>query len=476
MSNTFGAEGDPNADLYIIGRDWGDTERRLQKPFQGLAGSRLNARLGEAGIQRSSCFIHNVVAAQPPNNDWFRHKPGAIEAGVEGLQALIAEFQPKLVVTLGNEAFRACMGEDPTERGSLPGIQDARGYLWDSPLGVRLLSAIHPAAAEREWVPWMALLGVDLRKAKRELDAGCQPLDERHVTIVTELWELQELRNAVGAAQSKGWIAIDTENDADLQITCLGVAVSTDVAYVIPAREKWQLAAIQEFCQHPAPKVLQNHMHDVYLARLHGFDITNVVADTMFQWHCIPGWELVDTLKGPERIQDLVGLKFWTWSWKDGKPYPAKATAFQTQRNAPLVKVSLLRKGKAGVRRRYYPSDVCDPVTIVCTPEHRFLTIDGKWVEAQHLKNGDGLTRIGFNRAISTGRLRLEINGKSITASRHVLESLGITVPKGLQVHHKEVPLFQHLQPRFTLLDKRYHNRLQLSVQRGDLFLKHRDH
>ncbi len=282
-----GAEGDPAADLYIIGRDWGDTERRLKLPFQGLAGHRLNARLGEAGIQRGSCFIHNVVAEQPPNNDWARHKPGAIDAGTEALQALITEYQPKLIVTLGNEAFRACMGEHPNDKSVLPGIQDARGYLWDSPLGVRVLSAIHPAAAEREWVPWMPLLGVDLRKAKRELDAGCPPLSERHVVIVTEQWELQELRNAIGVQHPWGWVALDTENDADLNITCLGVAVNNDVAYVIPAEKPWQWVGIREICGNGTPKVLQNHMHDVYLARKHGFDIVNVVVDTMFQWHVL---------------------------------------------------------------------------------------------------------------------------------------------------------------------------------------------
>ncbi|KKL54640.1 hypothetical protein LCGC14_2263360, partial [marine sediment metagenome] len=255
MTNVPGAEGDPNADLWIIGRDYGDTERRLGLPFQGLAGSRLNARLGEAGIQRSGCFIHNVVAAQPPNNDWKRHKEGAIEVGTWALQALISEYQPKLVVTLGNEAFRTCMDKDPRGGSTLPGIQDARGYLWDSPLGVRVLSAIHPAAAEREWVPWMALLGVDLQKAKRELDAGCPALDERSVTIVTEPWELQELRNAIGT-QERGWIALDTENDSELQISCLGVAVTKDVAWTIPAEEGWQLAAIKEICESDVPKVL----------------------------------------------------------------------------------------------------------------------------------------------------------------------------------------------------------------------------
>jgi len=315
MTNVPGAEGDPSADLWVIGRDFGDTERRLGLPFQGLAGNRLNARLGEAGIQRSSCFIHNVVAAQPPGNDWKRHKEGAIKAGTAELHTLIVEYQPKLIVTLGNEAFRACMGENLDcaslrVRSGLPGIQEARGYLWDSPLGVRVLSAIHPAAAEREWVPWMALLGVDLRKAKRELDAGCPPLDERSVTIITEPWELQELRNAIGT-QERGWIALDTENDAELKISCLGVAVTKDIAFTIPNEEPWQQVAIREICMSDTPKVLQNHMHDVYLARKHGFDIKNVVADTMFQWHVLQpelAGKALDKKKGSKRTRKSLAF------------------------------------------------------------------------------------------------------------------------------------------------------------------------
>jgi len=102
----------------------------------------------------------------------------------------------------------------------------------------------------------------------------------------TEPHELQELRNAIGA-HPRGWIGLDTENDHELQITCLGVAVTKDVAFTIPMQEEWQCTAVREICESGTPKVLQNHMHDVYLARQHGFDIKNVVADPMLAWHVL---------------------------------------------------------------------------------------------------------------------------------------------------------------------------------------------
>jgi len=289
MTRVPGAEGDPNADLWIIGR-----------PLHFRPRQRLDARLGEAGIQQSSYYIQSL------------------ENNVEEIQARIAKYQPKLIVTLGVEGFHCCVPED-----SLPKIQDARGYLWDSALGVRVISTVHPEDAEKEWVPFMVLLGVDLRKAKRELDSGCPPLDERSVTIVTEPWELQELRNAIGT-QSRGWIALDTENDSELQISCLGVAVTKDIAYTIPAEEGWQLAAIQEICESDTPKVLQNHMHDVYLARRHGLDIKNVVADTMFQWHVLQpelAGQATDKKKSSKRTRKslafLSSIFCRTPWWKD---------------------------------------------------------------------------------------------------------------------------------------------------------------
>jgi len=278
----------------LIGRDYGETEQRDSKPFQGLAGSYLNQRLGESGLRRDKLFIHNVVPKQPPGNKWERHRPDDIVEGVSNLRALLEDHQPKLVVTFGNEAFRTVMGESPDSK-TLPGIQECRGFLWDSPFGSRVLNTIHPAAAGREWVPWMALLGVDLRKAKRELDLGCPAFPTRNVEIITEPWQLQEMRNAAGAAS---WVGLDIENDRRLELSCLGIAVSRSLAYVIPAGEAWQLAGIQEVLGNEWPKVFQNGQYDRYfLEKLtdfdprrvvkYGFPVRNVVADTTFQWHVL---------------------------------------------------------------------------------------------------------------------------------------------------------------------------------------------
>ncbi|KKN09662.1 hypothetical protein LCGC14_1044330, partial [marine sediment metagenome] len=84
-----------------------------------------------------------------------------------------------------------------------------------------------------------------------------------------------------------------------------------DIAFTIPNEEPWQQVAIREICMSDTPKVLQNHMHDVYLARKHGFDIKNVVADTMFQWHVLQpelAGKALDKKKGSKRTRKSLAF------------------------------------------------------------------------------------------------------------------------------------------------------------------------
>jgi tRNA-splicing ligase RtcB (3'-phosphate/5'-hydroxy nucleic acid ligase) len=98
-----------------------------------------------------------------------------------------------------------------------------------------------------------------------------------------------------------------------------------------------------------------------------GVDIAPVRGDTK-----------IPTLKGRSySIRDLYekGHEFGVWSCKsDGKVVAAKARAYQTQRDAPLVRVTLDN------------GEVVD-----CTPEHRFMLRDGSYLEADRLSQGASL-------------------------------------------------------------------------------------
>jgi uracil-DNA glycosylase family 4 len=96
-------EGDPDADVMIVGEAPGAREDELGRPFVGRAGKLLDELLAEAGLDRERVYITNVVKARPPGN----RDPRADEVAhhMPWLEAQLALIQPALVVPLGRHAL-----------------------------------------------------------------------------------------------------------------------------------------------------------------------------------------------------------------------------------------------------------------------------------------------------------------------------------------------------------------------------------
>lgn len=87
------------------------------------------------------------------------------------------------------------------------------------------------------------------------------------------------------------------------------------------------------------------------------------------------------------------GDEFGVWSCKpDGKVVAARARAFQTGKNAPLVKVTL-DSGRV----------------VECTPDHRFMMRDGTYVEAKSLSPGASLMPF-YSQLDKEGYMRVQQN------------------------------------------------------------------
>lgn len=102
-TRTVPGDGDPNAELMLIGEGPGFNEDQQGHPFVGQAGKLLDKLLGEIGLTREQVFVTNVVKCRPPNN----RDPEADEiASCEPyLDEQIAGIRPKLIVTLGRFAM-----------------------------------------------------------------------------------------------------------------------------------------------------------------------------------------------------------------------------------------------------------------------------------------------------------------------------------------------------------------------------------
>ena len=291
-------EGNPRAPLWLIGRDYGQDEHTHKRPFIGQAGRLLNQSLQKAAFPidwgrqfpflrtpPTEYYIDNLVPVKPRNNLFELHDPEDVEWGKQRLRQLIEKFQPKLLVSFGNEATQFLLGDQwPLNRkGRAEGIQAIRGYMWDSWAG-RVLPTIHPAAVLRDWVPWRVLLDMDLKKANRELKLGCPNFPIRRIEVITDLHEFDRVRAALAGQR----IGVDIENDRELQLSCCGFAPSTDLAFVVPAGTDERMGFIRELCEGPNPKVLQNGQYDrFFLAHRCDIQLVNQTVDTMFQWHAL---------------------------------------------------------------------------------------------------------------------------------------------------------------------------------------------
>ena len=138
----FGA-GNADADLMFVGEASGESEDREGKPFVGAAGRLLDKLLAEIGLERSDCFIANVLKCRPPGNRDPR--PEEIEECRPHLLRQIELIEPRVICTLGNFATKLLSG-------SPQGITRVHGRLQTRDLGaleVQLYPLFHPSAALR---------------------------------------------------------------------------------------------------------------------------------------------------------------------------------------------------------------------------------------------------------------------------------------------------------------------------------------
>jgi uracil-DNA glycosylase len=97
-------EGNPLAEIMLVGEAPGATEDALGRPFVGRAGRLLDELIAEAGLTRSDVWITNVVKARPPKN----RDPKAPEVAhcMPWLERELALIRPSLVVPLGRHALK----------------------------------------------------------------------------------------------------------------------------------------------------------------------------------------------------------------------------------------------------------------------------------------------------------------------------------------------------------------------------------
>jgi uracil-DNA glycosylase len=163
-TNVVFGVGDPAARLMFIGEGPGRDEDLAGEPFVGRSGQLLDRLIAEElGMDRSACYIANVVKCRPPNNR--DPLPDEVASCRPFLTGQLEQIAPAVVVGLGNFAVRSLLS-------TTEGVSRLRGRTFPFGTGV-LVPTYHPAyALRRGGGIELAEMRADFVRAKKALKAA----------------------------------------------------------------------------------------------------------------------------------------------------------------------------------------------------------------------------------------------------------------------------------------------------------------
>ncbi len=146
-TQTVFGEGARAAQVMFVGEQPGDQEDQQGKPFVGPAGQLLDKGMDQAGIDRSSAYVTNVVkhfkwTARGKRRIHAKPNWSEIAACQPWLEAELEVVSPRVLVCLGSTAAQALLGRQFR-------VTKQRGEPVDSPLAEHVLATVHPSSILR---------------------------------------------------------------------------------------------------------------------------------------------------------------------------------------------------------------------------------------------------------------------------------------------------------------------------------------
>lgn len=144
-SRAVPGEGNPNAEVMLIGEAPGRVEDETGRPFVGAAGKLLDNLLKDINVDRSSLFITNVVKCRPPNNR--DPTDDEINACKPYLIRQIMAIKPKKIITLGRHSTRVILGLGGFNVNEVSRVRGKVFKVSIMGINVEVYPTYHPAAA-----------------------------------------------------------------------------------------------------------------------------------------------------------------------------------------------------------------------------------------------------------------------------------------------------------------------------------------
>jgi DNA polymerase len=139
-TNVVFGVGNQTADIMFVGEGPGEQEDLQGIPFVGAAGKLLDDMLSIIDLDRTNCYIANIVKCRPPHNrDPFDSEQ---DACIGYLRRQVSLIKPKIIVCLGRVAAKRLI--NPEYR-----ITREHGQ-WICSNGVWMTAIYHPSALLRD--------------------------------------------------------------------------------------------------------------------------------------------------------------------------------------------------------------------------------------------------------------------------------------------------------------------------------------
>jgi DNA polymerase len=138
--NVVFADGNPDADLMLVGEAPGRDEDIQGLPFVGRSGQLLDRMLAAIGLDRSSAYIANVIPWRPPGNR--TPTPHETEICRPFIERQIELVNPKVLVNLGGPSAKTLLN---TTEGILRLRGNWREHVTASGTAIPAMPTLHPA-------------------------------------------------------------------------------------------------------------------------------------------------------------------------------------------------------------------------------------------------------------------------------------------------------------------------------------------
>jgi DNA polymerase-1 len=362
--NYVPGDGDPNSDVWWLGRDPGRTETAQGRPFVGRAGKLLRRIAGVARFFVEDKYIDNITSCRPPGDTFNKM---AAKCCYKSLEDKLAKHKPKYIITLGREATERILGFcDSMEAFNGIAVPSHKYKAIVFPLyHPSYISRMGSTMLERDylrWIKWIKNI-MDMYKLDDSSIGGPTNTFLKTNSLnykIREIKSIDQFRKVAKLIRKAGVFSLDFENNtskvytegSELFVGALGTWVSiggkkkikvpfgywfkmSDYYGYWTESERSEIEDILiDLCTDTTlTKVIQNSKHEDNCLREHvGCELAQPIYCTMVNRHIINSRRKITSLRTQALLAFGINYKFKT----DAKLKPGKGQQFNRIKEIPI--------------------------------------------------------------------------------------------------------------------------------------------